>query len=126
VKFDITTSESLNIVVVLVEDSLIYPQSNFYDSQPNSLFYNLGDPIQNYRHNNVMRVAATDIFGDVIPANAVKKNTTWEKTYTLNASGYQLANCKVVAFVQYTQNNVIRWGVLNAQVVKAGSSIDFD
>jgi len=126
VKFDITTSESLNIVVVLVEDSLIYPQSNFYDSQPNSLFYNLGDPIQNYRHNNVMRVAATDIFGDVIPANTAKKNATWEKTYTLNAPGYKLANCKVVAFVQYTQNNVIRWGVLNAQVVKAGSSIDFD
>jgi len=126
VKFDITTSESLNIVVVLLEDSLIYAQSNFYDSQPSSPFYNLGDPIQNYRHNNVMRVAATDIFGDVIPANLARKNETWEKTYTINAAGYNLANCKVVAFVQYTQNNVSRWGVLNTQVVKAGSSIDFD
>lgn len=126
VKFDITTSESLNIVVVLLEDSLIYPQSNYYDSQPSSPFYNLGDPIQNYRHNNVMRVAATDIFGDVIPANVAKKNETWEKTYTLNATGYNLANCKVVAFVQYTQNTVTRWGVLNAQVTKAGNNAGFD
>jgi len=126
VKFDITTSESLNIVVMLLEDSLIYPQSNYYDSQPTSPFFNLGDPIQNYRHNNVMRVAATDIFGDVIQANAVKKNETWEKTYTINATGYNLANCKVVAFVQYTQNNVSRWGVLNTQVAKVGSSVNFD
>jgi len=126
VNFDITTSESLSIVVLLLEDSLIYPQSNYYDSQPSSPFHNLGDPIQNYRHNNVLRVAATDIFGDVIPANQVQKNETWEKAYTLNASGYNIANCKVVAFVQYTKNNVSRWGVLNSQVTKAGNSINFD
>jgi|GEM_PF-3008933 len=126
VKFDITTSESLNIVVLLLENSLVYPQANYYDSQPTSPFHNLGDPIQHYKHNNVMRVAATDIFGDVIPATAARKNETWEKTYTINASGYNLANCKVVAFVQYAQNNVSRWGVLNAQVAKAGSSVNFD
>jgi hypothetical protein len=126
VKFDITTSESLNIVVLLLEDSLIYPQSNYYDSQPTSPFFNLGDPIQNYRHNNTMRVAVTDIFGDVIPVTVQRKNETWEKNYTINASGYNIANCKVVAFVQYTQNTVTRWGVLNAQVIRAGNNTDFD
>lgn len=73
-----------------------------------------------------MRVAATDIFGDVIPGIAQKKNETWQKSYTINASGYNLANCKIVAYVQYTQNNVSRWGVLNAQVTKAGNSAGFD
>ena len=126
VKFDVTTSESLNIVVALVEDSLIYAQSNFYNTTFDSPFYGLGDPIQNYRHNNALRVAATDIFGDQIPTPVQRKNETWEKTYTINGVGYNLANCKIVAFVQYTQNNVSRWGVLNAQVVKAGNSISFD
>lgn len=46
VKFDVTTSESLNIVVVLLEDSLIYPQSNIYNNNFDSPFYGLGDPIQ--------------------------------------------------------------------------------
>lgn len=126
VKFDVTTSESLSIVAVLLEDSLIYPQSNFYNTTFDSPFYGLGDPIQNYRHNNVLRVAATDIFGDVIPTAAQKKGETWEKVFSFNASGYNLANSKIVAYVQYTQNNVSRWGVLNAQVVKAGNNIGFD
>ncbi len=126
VKFDITTSESLSIVVVLLEDSLIFAQSNFYNTNPTSPFYNLGDPIQNYSHNNVMRVAATDIFGDVIPTEVQKKNETWEKDFTINASGYNLSNCKIVAYIQYTENTVTRWGVLNAQVVKAGSIVGFN
>jgi len=126
VKFDVTTSESLSMVAVLLEDSLIYPQSNFYNTTFDSPFYGLGDPIQNYRHNNVLRIAATDIFGDVIPTEEQKKGATWEKTYSFNASVYNLANCKIVAYVQYTQNNVSRWGVLNAQVVKGGSNIGFD
>lgn len=126
VKFDVTTLESLSIIAVLLEDSLIYPQSNFYNTTFDSPFYGLGDPIQDYRHNNVLRVAATDIFGDIIPTVAQKKGGTWEKTYTFNASAYNFNNCKIVAFVQYTQNNVSRWGVLNAQVTKAGNSKDFD
>jgi hypothetical protein len=73
-----------------------------------------------------MRVAVTDIFGDVIPVTVQRKNETWEKNYTINASGYNIANCKVVAFVQYTQNTVTRWGVLNAQVIRAGNNTDFD
>jgi hypothetical protein len=126
VKFDITTSESLDIVVLLLEDKLVYSQANFYNNNPSSPFFNLGDPILNYQHNNVLRKAATDIFGNLLPVASQTKNNTWEKKYTFNASGYAISNCKIVAFVKYTQNNVSRWGVLNAQTVKAGSSILFD
>lgn len=126
VKFDVTTSERLNIIVMLLEDSLIYPQANFYNNNQGSPFYGLGDPIQNYRHNNVLRVAATDIFGDIIPSAVQNKNEVFEETYTFNASGYNVANCKIIAFVQYAENNVSRWGALNAQAVKAGNNIGFD
>lgn len=126
VKFDVTTSEKLSIVVLLLEDSLVYPQSNFYNTVFDSPFYGLGDPILDYRHNNVLRNAATDIFGDIIPYTVQNKNEIYEKTFTFNNSGYNFANSKIVAFVQYAENNVSRWGVLNAQVVKSGSSIGFD
>lgn len=126
VKFDVSTSEQLNIVVALLEDSLVFPQANFYNNTFGSPFYGLGDPIQNYRHNNILRLAATDIFGDLIPIDAQIKDNTWEKNYTINAAGFNLKNCKLVAYVQYAQNNVSRWGVLNAQKVIVGNAVSFD
>ncbi len=126
VKFDVTTSERLSIVVLLLEDSLVYPQANFYNNTINSPFYGLGDPIQDYRHNNTLRLAATDIFGDRIPVEFQNKNETWEKNYSFNAASFNINHCKIVAYVQYTENNVSRWGVLNAQIVKAGSHSGFD
>ncbi|GAC1598433.1 MAG: hypothetical protein NVS3B19_20600 [Ginsengibacter sp.] len=126
VKFDVTTSENLNIVVLLLEDSLVYQQANIYDSSPGSPFFGLGNPILHYTHNNVLRAAATDIFGDPIPGTVQNKNETWEKAYAIDATGYNISNCRIVAFVQYAQNNVSRWGALNAQSVKAGSNIWFD
>jgi hypothetical protein len=126
VKFDISTSEHLNVVLVLMEDGLNYAQANFYNNTPASPFFELGDPIPGYIHNNVLRVAATDIFGDRIPSTLQAKNATWEKSYTLNASGYDLSKLRILAFVQYAENNVSRWGVLNAQVVKVGEDKSFD
>ncbi|MGK2862084.1 MAG: Omp28-related outer membrane protein [Chitinophagaceae bacterium] len=126
VKFDVTTSEKLNVVVLLVEDSLVYPQANFYNYTYDSPFYGMGDPITEYKHNNTLRLAATDIFGDRIPVEFQNKNETWEKNYSFNAASFNLNHCKIVAYVQYTENNVSRWGVLNAQIVKAGSHSGFD
>ena len=126
VKFDISSSEKLSIVVALLEDSLISTQYNFYNYTSSSPFYGLGDPIQNYVHNNTLRVAATDIFGDTIPVSSQRKNQIWSKAYSINTNSYNIAHCKVVAYVFFTENNQRRWGVLNAQVTEAGKSIDFD
>lgn len=126
IKFDISTSEELNIVAVLTEDSLIYPQANYYNTTFGSPFYNAGNPILNYRHNNTLRKAFTDIFGDKIPITVQKKGKTWEKTFTVDASNFNINNSKIVCYVQFAQNTTSRWGVLNAQTVKAGNKIDFD
>lgn len=126
VKFDITTSERLSLVLALLEDSIEYPQSNYYNSSSGNPFYGAGDPILNYRHNHTLRTAATDIFGDQLPVSSQKKNETWEKTFVLGNNGYNLPNTKVVAYLFYTVNDPSRFGVLNAQIVKAGENTGFD
>ncbi|MBP6686652.1 MAG: Omp28-related outer membrane protein [Lacibacter sp.] len=119
VKFDVTTSLPLKIVVVLAEDSLLYSQANYGH-------FGLPNPIPNFRQKNVLRTAATDIFGDVIPVASSIKANTWEKNYSLNATGYNMSNTKVIAFVLFDTNTQNRKGVLNVQLVKAGENKNFD
>ncbi len=119
VKSDITTTLPMKLVVVLVESNLIYPQTN-YD------YYGLPNPVNDYNHKNVLRKAATDIFGDDIPTTAIVEDTEWSKDFTFNTSGYAIDNCKVIAFVAYSPGNVSRVGVLNVQQIKAGENKAYD
>ncbi len=119
VKFDVTTSLPLKIVVMLVQDNIQYNQANYGH-------FGLPNPIVNFNHRNVLRSAATDIFGDAIPVAQQVKGTTWENNYTFNATGFVQANCKVIAFVLYGDNADNRKGVLNVQVVSAGQNKNFD
>jgi len=80
----------------------------------------------NYRHNNVLRSAATDIFGDSIPVSEQRKNNVYTKSFTVNTRGYNTSNCKIVAFVLFRENTVSLFGILNAQAVIAGQSVGFD
>jgi hypothetical protein len=120
VKFDVTTQLGMKLVVALVEDGLIYPQTNYYAPTYG------GNPITSYTHNHVLRAAATDVFGDVIPVAQQTIGTTWESNLSFNASGYNMNNCKIVAFVLYDFNTLSRKGVLNVQEVTAGQNKVFD
>jgi Outer membrane protein Omp28 len=119
VKFDVTTSIPMKIVVLLVEDGLLYNQANYGH-------FGLPNPIPNFKHKNVLRLAATDIFGEVIPSTQVNKGNTWEKDYSFNAVGYNMSNLKVISFVVFDANTQNRKGVLNAQIVNAGENKNFD
>jgi len=120
VKFDGSSNFPLRIIIMLVEDGLIYPQRNFYAPSYGD------DPILNYAHNNTLRAAATDIFGDDIPVASQKAGNTWEKNFSMNATGYKMSNCKIVAAVIYAPNTFGRTGSLNAQIVNAGQNKNFD
>lgn len=119
VKSDVTTAIPMKLVVMLVESDLILPQANYG-------YGNMQNPITDYNHKNVLRMAATNIFGDDIPTTAIVKNNEWTKDFTFNAAVYKIANCKVVAFVMYGENEESRSGVLNVQEVKAGESQLYD
>lgn len=120
VKFDVTTTVPLKLVVLLVEDGLVWAQTNYYAPTYG------GNPINNYTHNHVLRAAATDIFGDDIPTAQQVSGTVWEKNLSINASTYNISNCKIVAFVMVPSGVTGYKGTLNAQLVTVGQNKDFD
>ena len=121
VKFDVTTSVNLKLVVYLVEDGKVYPQTNYG-------YFGLPDPINDYVHDGILRSNSTDIFGDNIPATSQVKGSIYEKSFTINTTGYDINKCRVVAFVVQGPNNQNRRekAVLNVQAVKAGENKNFD
>ncbi len=77
------------IVVYVVEDGLIYSQSNYTD------FYGGVDLIQNFEHNSVLRGAMTSVSGEVIiPENGSKTYST-----SIPSNIQNISNVRVVAFV---------------------------
>jgi len=81
VKFDVSTQIPMKLIVMLVEDGLVYPQVNYYAPTygPN--------PISNYAHKNTLRKAATDIFGDDILAANKEADKTGEKDMVIKGEG---------------------------------------
>ncbi|MBN8666057.1 MAG: Omp28-related outer membrane protein [Chitinophagales bacterium] len=125
VKFDVTTSIDLKLIVYLLEDGLVYPQVNY------GYNYNgfTGSPINNYVHNAVLRKTITDVYGDAIDKSKQVKGTTYEKSQTISitGAGYNTSKLRVVAFVVYGDGNFLqKKGVSNIQSVAVGSNKDFD
>ena len=125
-EFDVTTSLPLVVCVMLVEDGIVYPQTSYYNGTSGSPFFGLGNPIANYVHNHTLRKFGTNIFGDAIPSASQVKGTVYEKPFTIDATGYNLSKCSIIAFVGYGEGLNNRAGALNAQIVKAGLNQSFD
>jgi thiol-disulfide isomerase/thioredoxin len=121
VKFDVNTSVNLRVVAYLLQDGQVYPQVNYG-------YYSLPNPIPGYVHNGILRRTGTDLFGDDIPTASQTKGNIYQKTFALDATGYNVNQCRVVVFVVQGANNQGRKEkvVINAQVVKAGLTKDFD
>jgi thiol-disulfide isomerase/thioredoxin len=125
-EFDVTTSLPLTVCILLVEDGIVLPQRNFYNTNASSPFFGMGDPITGYVHNHTLRKFATNIFGDAIPTASQVKGSMYEKTFSFDATGYNLSKCSIIAFTGYSQGVPNRSGALNVQMVKAGLNQSFD
>lgn len=121
VKYDVNTSVNLKLVLYLLEDGKTYPQVNYG-------YFNLPDPITNYVHNNILRRAITDLYGDALTTTNHVKGSTETFNFTVDASGYDISKCKIVGFVVQGNNDQGRKlnAVINAQTVVAGQSKNFD
>ncbi len=119
--YDLPTTNN-KIVVYLIEDGLVYPQVNYYNNDPNSPWYQTGDPIQNFVHNNVLRKAFTNIFGDAIPDAVTGDEYTNYFNLTVPASVQNTLNLEIVAFVL----NSTTGSVVNVQHAPIGVQQDFD
>tara|TARA_R110002074_G_scaffold62680_1_gene150395 strand:- start:82192 stop:82749 length:558 start_codon:yes stop_codon:yes gene_type:complete len=123
VEVNVASESSLQdrkLVVYLVEDGIIRDQTNYFNNDSNSPYYQLGDPIIDFELNHVLRTAISDVFGDVIPNTA--ELTDYTANYNYNLPGdFVVENLSLVVMVVDMDNSAI-----NSQHAHVGESIFYE
>ena len=108
------------IVVYLVENNLISDQANYLNSDETSFFYNMGNPIEGYIHDHVLRYPFTYVTGDDL--SQINPLTDYYFNYSYELSqNYDIENLGIVVIVTNQENNAI-----NSQYSVINEFQDFD
>ena len=108
------------LVIYLVESNLIYDQSNYFNYVEDSYFYNLGNPIENYSHQDVLRKSITNISGSTL--DLIQPLTDYKFNFNVEISpDFVQENLAIVAMVVDSNNNAI-----NSQFSEVNSFQDFN
>lgn len=108
------------LVVYLIESGLVHPQTNYLDEDPTSPFFEAGDPIPNFVHNEVLRQSLTNVLGDAISGSGAFE--VYERTLTTPIpADYNEAELEIVVMV-VNENNT----ALNSQHAKVNVNKLFD
>lgn len=129
VGFDLTYTEELKLVLYVVEDGLHYDQTNYYNDDSSTPVYQLGNPIPNFEHNNVVRKAFTDVYGDVIPSSETEAGDIYTRTFNVaipvgtgTSDVHNPDNIHLIAFVVKGSSKE----AINVQKADIGVNQDFD
>lgn len=109
----------------IVEDSLIYPQSNGDNNNSNSPYFGLGDPIIDFAHKNVVRKMLGGSWGtsSVIPPVVYPGDSfTLSYSYTLPA-GWDESQVFIIPMVQRYHINPNKREILNILPMQMGDTI---
>lgn len=100
---ELFTSSEAKLVVYLLEDGLIYNQTNY------TSYYGGTSTISNFEHNGVLRASFTNVLGDVIPSDQLSGGNVYTNTLSMSlpSSISNSNNIKVVAIVTETNNTAI-------------------
>lgn len=112
--------DSSKLVVFLLEDGILYDQANAYDDDPLSPWFEMGDPIVDFQHDQVLIRSLTDPLGDAIPVTAALNEIGFSYTATL-LSSHNMANLSLVVMV-VEQDNTVR----NSQFSRVGENKAFE
>lgn len=123
VHHDVKSVGKTKLVVYLLENGLVASQSNYYNGDSSSPWYNKGNPIQEFVHNHTARIALTDVEGDEIPDDKNATGITYSINFKKTLPGVIKDSTKLelVAFVVDEKRAVI-----NVQKAKVGENKDFD
>jgi thiol-disulfide isomerase/thioredoxin len=106
------------LVVYLLEDEIINDQVNYYNQDTTSPFYNLGNPIPDFEHNEVLRNSLSSILGDPIPMTAAL--TEYVTSYAITIpSNYNMENLSIVAMIVNEDNSAKNAQLADITVDKA-------
>lgn len=122
VHYDPQWSGESILVVYLVEDGIIAPQANYGNNDPASPSYQMGNPIQAFRHDGVLKATLTKPLGDKIPTNQISNGLyTVEYNVEKKDNITDMKKTRIVAFVLDKVNKVV-----NVQVAAVNENKDFD
>lgn len=87
------------LVVYLVEDNLVDDQTNYFNNDPNSIYFGMGDPIVDFEYDHVLRASISEnILGDPIPTTAAF--TDFVKDFSFDIPGnFVVENLHLVAIL---------------------------
>jgi hypothetical protein len=128
VGFSATLTSSYSVHAYLIEDVVttgtIYSQANNFNSTPGNQFYQMGNPIINYLHRNVMRKMITPANGHSInPANLVTGGTEiFSLQVDLMEKSTSNSQFKVLCFI----TDDLSGEVLNVQMGTLGTLKDWN
>lgn len=120
------------LTVYLVEDSVTntgsgYNQSNYYNTTTGSPFFNLGNPIVGYVHNEVLRKVLTPNRGvRLTTSNTIAAKSSFSMNFQTNISLYDKSNLYIVAFINKLGTTTTTHEILNVQRVLVGGTKNWD
>jgi Outer membrane protein Omp28 len=118
----VSSEEALSdkkLVVYVTEDGIISDQVNYLNNDETSIYYQQGDPIVDFVHDDVLRASLTNIFGNAIPATPALE----EYKVTLNTDlnpAFDFANLHLVVMVTENDNTTI-----NSQEAKVNETVPY-
>ena len=129
--FDTTmTMENYNLNVYIIEDDVQgegygYDQRNYYNDDAESSFYQLGDPIINYKHNQTLRKVLTNTYGSPFTASS-SPGIEYIDNFKEDITNFNKNKLSVVAFITYNGAAATNHEVLNAQKCDIDGFQDWD
>ena len=93
------------LVVYLLESGVIHEQTNYYNTDVTSPYYQLGNPIPNFVHNEALRLSLTEVLGDNISATAELEEFTKVFSVAIPDAVVDVANLSLVAMVVSADNS---------------------
>ena len=120
---------SHKIVVYLYQDGLVFPQTNYYENIEGSPWYQAGNPIEDFVHNEVLEASLTNIFGDAVESTAAFEEyiVSFDPVnlssygHSENDNTFDPQRFGVIVMLVDENNNAI-----NAQRVHAGENIGYE
>ena len=104
------SSDAMNnhkLVVYMTENGLIADQANYLNYDDNSYFYGMGNPIEDYIHNDVLVHSFTNILGDNFDDTQPFDDITKTFSFDISNSEIQIDSSNVIAFVVSSDNTTI-------------------
>ena len=95
------------LVVYLIQNGLIADQANYLNFDDTSYFYEMGNPIENYIHNDVLVHSFTNILGDNFDNTQPYADITKTFSLDISSSSIQIDDSAIVAFVVDSENTTI-------------------